>query len=66
MSRVTDETQRHRPKSVEKPEAGTRLSAAVIHDNGELIVPAVLGNVIGGVVMVALLNYGQVHQEREA
>lgn len=28
------------------------------------IVPAVLGNAIGGVVLVALLNYGQVHHER--
>jgi formate/nitrite transporter FocA (FNT family) len=32
----------------------------------EFIVPAVLGNIIGGVVMVALLNFGQVHQERAA
>jgi formate/nitrite transporter FocA (FNT family) len=31
---------------------------------GGFIVPAVIGNVIGGVVLVALLNYGQVHQER--
>lgn len=29
------------------------------------IVPAVIGNAIGGVVLVALLNYGQVHRERE-
>jgi len=28
------------------------------------IVPAVIGNAIGGVVLVALLNYGQVHRER--
>jgi formate/nitrite transporter FocA (FNT family) len=28
------------------------------------IVPAVIGNTIGGVVLVALLNYGQVHHER--
>jgi len=28
------------------------------------IAPAVLGNAIGGVVLVALLNYGQVHHER--
>jgi formate/nitrite transporter FocA (FNT family) len=27
---------------------------------GEFVVPAVIGNVIGGVVLVALLNYGQV------
>jgi formate/nitrite transporter FocA (FNT family) len=27
-------------------------------------VPAVIGNTIGGVVLVALLNYGQVHHER--
>ena len=30
------------------------------------IVPAVLGNAVGGVVLVALLNYGQVQQERTA
>jgi formate-nitrite transporter family protein len=29
------------------------------------VVPAVLGNVIGGVMLVALLNYGQVAAERE-
>lgn len=28
------------------------------------IVPAIIGNAIGGVVLVALLNYGQVHHER--
>ena len=28
------------------------------------IAPAVLGNAVGGVVLVALLNYGQVHHER--
>jgi formate-nitrite transporter family protein len=27
---------------------------------GEFLVPAVLGNVVGGVILVALLNYGQV------
>jgi len=31
---------------------------------GQFIVPAVIGNTIGGVVLVALLNYGQVHHER--
>lgn len=31
---------------------------------GHFIVPAVLGNTVGGVVLVALLNYGQVQQER--
>jgi formate/nitrite transporter FocA (FNT family) len=31
---------------------------------GAFIVPAVIGNAIGGVVLVALLNYGQVHHER--
>jgi formate/nitrite transporter FocA (FNT family) len=31
---------------------------------GRFIVPAVIGNTIGGVVLVALLNYGQVHNER--
>jgi formate/nitrite transporter FocA (FNT family) len=31
---------------------------------GGFIIPAVIGNTIGGVVLVALLNYGQVHHER--
>jgi formate/nitrite transporter FocA (FNT family) len=31
---------------------------------GQFIAPAVIGNTIGGVVLVALLNYGQVHHER--
>jgi formate/nitrite transporter FocA (FNT family) len=31
---------------------------------GSFITPAVLGNGIGGVVLVALLNYGQVQEER--
>jgi formate-nitrite transporter family protein len=31
---------------------------------GQFIVPAILGNTIGGVVLVALLNYGQVQPER--
>jgi formate/nitrite transporter FocA (FNT family) len=31
---------------------------------GSFIVPAVAGNAVGGVVLVALLNYGQVHHER--
>lgn len=31
---------------------------------GSFIVPAVLGNTVGGVVLVALLNYGQVKTER--
>jgi formate/nitrite transporter FocA (FNT family) len=39
---------------------GAPLSAMA----GSFIVPAVLGNTIGGVVLVALLNYGQVHHER--
>jgi formate/nitrite transporter FocA (FNT family) len=30
------------------------------------IAPAVIGNAIGGVVLVALLNYGQIHHERGA
>jgi formate/nitrite transporter FocA (FNT family) len=29
------------------------------------VVPSVLGNAIGGVLLVALLNYGQVAAERE-
>ena len=33
---------------------------------GGFILPAVLGNAVGGVVLVALLNYGQVQQERAA
>jgi formate/nitrite transporter FocA (FNT family) len=32
---------------------------------GAFIVPAVLGNVVGGVTLVALLNHGQVGRERE-
>jgi formate/nitrite transporter FocA (FNT family) len=32
---------------------------------GEFVVPSVLGNAIGGVLLVALLNYGQVAAERE-
>ena len=32
---------------------------------GNFIVPAVLGNAIGGVVLVALLNYAQVQEETE-
>jgi formate/nitrite transporter FocA (FNT family) len=31
---------------------------------GSFVLPAVLGNAVGGVVLVALLNYGQVHHER--
>jgi formate/nitrite transporter FocA (FNT family) len=33
---------------------------------GDFIVPAVLGNAIGGVLLVALLNYGQVAPEKRA
>jgi formate-nitrite transporter family protein len=33
---------------------------------GDFVVPAVLGNAVGGVVLVALLNFGQVASEREA
>lgn len=32
---------------------------------GRVIVPSVIGNAIGGVLLVALLNYGQVASERE-
>src|SRR4051812_27636121 len=32
---------------------------------GNFVVPAVLGNAIGGVLLVALLNYGQVAAEKE-
>jgi formate/nitrite transporter FocA (FNT family) len=32
---------------------------------GEFIVPSVLGNAVGGVLLVALLNYGQVLADRE-
>jgi formate-nitrite transporter family protein len=31
---------------------------------GDFVLPAVLGNAVGGVVLVALLNYGQVTSER--
>jgi formate/nitrite transporter FocA (FNT family) len=31
---------------------------------GQFVVPAVIGNAIGGVLLVALLNYGQVAQEK--
>jgi formate/nitrite transporter FocA (FNT family) len=31
---------------------------------GDFVAPAVLGNAVGGVVLVALLNYGQVASER--
>lgn len=39
-------------------------SASLGGMTGGFILPAVLGNAIGGVVLVALLNYGQVQQER--
>ena len=62
----------------EQPESGTRLTAVEIHDNirsaagqtdwgtmlKEFVVPSVIGNAIGGVLLVALLNYGQVAAER--
>jgi formate/nitrite transporter FocA (FNT family) len=32
---------------------------------GDFVVPAVLGNAVGGVLLVALLNYGQVLADRE-
>jgi formate-nitrite transporter family protein len=32
---------------------------------GEFVVPAVIGNAIGGVILVALLNYGQVAADKE-
>ena len=32
---------------------------------GNFVVPAVIGNAIGGVLLVALLNYGQVAAEKE-
>jgi formate-nitrite transporter family protein len=32
---------------------------------GDFVAPAVLGNAVGGVVLVALLNYGQVASERK-
>jgi formate-nitrite transporter family protein len=31
----------------------------------DFVVPSVLGNTVGGVLLVALLNYGQVAAERE-
>jgi hypothetical protein len=32
---------------------------------GEFVVPSVLGNAVGGVLLVTLLNYGQVAAEKE-
>jgi formate/nitrite transporter FocA (FNT family) len=32
---------------------------------GEFVTPSVIGNAIGGVLLVALLNYGQVAAEKE-
>lgn len=32
---------------------------------GEFVIPAVLGNAVGGVLLVALLNYAQVAPEQE-
>jgi formate/nitrite transporter FocA (FNT family) len=32
---------------------------------GSFILPALLGNALGGVVLVALLNYAQVKEETE-
>ncbi|HEU4629084.1 MAG TPA: formate/nitrite transporter family protein [Gemmatimonadaceae bacterium] len=42
--------------------AGSATWGAMV---GAFIVPAVLGNVVGGVTLVALLNHGQVGPERE-
>ncbi|HEX5385758.1 MAG TPA: formate/nitrite transporter family protein [Gemmatimonadales bacterium] len=39
-------------------------SASLGQMAGEFIVPAVLGNAVGGVIIVALLNYGQVAADR--
>lgn len=39
-------------------------SASLAEMAGQFIAPAIIGNAIGGVVLVALLNYGQVRQER--
>ncbi len=33
---------------------------------GGVVLPAVIGNAIGGVLLVALLNYGQVASDRES
>lgn len=38
--------------------------SATVADYAAWLTAAVLGNAVGGVVMVALLNYGQVHQEQ--
>ena len=59
-------------ESDKQPESGTRLTAVEIHDNilepaeKEIERPAaaMLGNAIGGVLLVALLNYGQVAAEK--
>jgi formate-nitrite transporter family protein len=39
-------------------------SVGLVEVTGSFIIPALIGNAIGGVVLVALLNYGQVHNER--
>jgi formate/nitrite transporter FocA (FNT family) len=39
-------------------------SATIGEMSGQFIAPAIIGNAIGGVVMVALLNFGQVQEER--
>jgi hypothetical protein len=31
---------------------------------GDFVIPSVLGNAVGGVLLVALLNYGQVAAEK--
>ena len=46
----------------ERPETGTRLSAVEIHAN---VLEVGEKDAIGGVLLVALLNYGQVVAERE-
>lgn len=50
--------------SVEAFYRALRHEAAWGEMAGEFIVPAILGNVVGGVVFVALLNYGQVAADR--
>jgi formate/nitrite transporter FocA (FNT family) len=41
---------------------GTATWAAML---GDFVVPAVIGNVVGGVLLVALLNHGQVNAGEE-
>jgi len=43
--------------------SGEILSAVVARAYAHWLVPATLGNIAGGVVIVSLLNYGQVRED---